>query len=357
MQSTDVQQWNTVNEKWMRLHRNMTAAIALAAAVMELIMAFALNRIDGFVSAEPVRYLIKYLLVPVVANGILVLAGTLASNSRRLNGQVRQLIVSLCMAGVCLVLYGVHSLFPSLILLPVVAMMLTVSYGDYRLTSITAAFCLLGVPAVDLLLVWDTTQRHRLSNMENRISWMLSLVMLLGCYLLCLASIYYERQRLRQAARQEWELRRDALTGLLNRSALRDRLGQLCEGGQGVLVMMDLDGFKQLNDTLGHLKGDVCLRLVGGILREEAGEEAAFRYGGDEFCLVFHSPDVRYAMQTCEKIRQRLRAIKDFAPCQVGASFGVAQYQPGIVPDQLLKQADSALYRAKEQRGRICMWK
>lgn len=357
MQPADLQQWSTVNEKWMRLHRNMTAAIALAAAVMELIMAFALNRIDGFVNTEPAEYLIKYLLVPAAANGMLVLAGTLASNSRRLNGQVRQLIVSLCMAGVCLVLYAVHSLFPSLILLPVVAMMLTISYGDYRLTSVTAAFCLIGVPAVDLLLVWDTTQRHRLYNMENRISWMLGLMMLLGCYLLCLTSIYYERQRIRQAARWEWELRRDPLTGLLNRTALNDRLGQLCEGGQGVLVMMDLDGFKQLNDSLGHLKGDACLRLVGGILREEAGEEAAFRYGGDEFCLVFHSPDVRYAIQTCEKIRQRLHVINAFEPCRVGASFGVAQYRPGMASDQLLKQADSALYRAKEQRDRVCIWK
>ena len=216
MHPVNGQQWNTVNEKWMRLHWWMTASLALAAALLEIIMAFALNRIEGFVNSDPSRYMVKYLLIPGALNGLLVLAGMLAARSR-LKGQVRQLIVSLCMAGVCLVLYGVHSLFQALILLPVVAIMLTVSYGSYGLTSITAAVCLLGVPVVDLVVVWDSTQQHRLENVENRINWLLGLVMLLGCYLLSLASIYYERERIRQAARREWELRRDSLTGLLNR--------------------------------------------------------------------------------------------------------------------------------------------
>lgn len=348
---------NAQNESWMRLHCYMTGALTLAAAVLELIMAFALNRIEGFVSAEPVLYIIKYLITPVTINCVLVLVGMLAMKSRWLSRQTRQTMVSLCMAGVCLVLYGVHSLFPALILLPVVAIMLTTSYGDYRLTSITAGVCLLGVPVVDLLVVWDFTQRHRLENTENRINWLLSIVMLLGCYLLCLASIYYERQRIQQAARQEWELRRDVLTGLLNRTALNDRLGQLCAGGQGVLVMVDLDGFKQLNDTMGHLKGDACLQKVAAILRSRAGEEAAFRYGGDEFCLVFHAPELRRIVQACEQIGRSLEEMEDFSSCRVGASFGVAEYRPGMTPAQLLKNADSALYRAKEKRGSVCLWK
>lgn len=355
MHPVNGQQWNMVNEKWMRLHWGMTTSLALAAALLELIMAFALNRIEGFVNSDPTRYMIKYLLIPVLLNSILVLAGMLEANSR-LKGQIRQLLVSLCMAGVCLVLYGVHSLFPALILLPVVAIMLTISYGDYRLTSITAAVCLLGVPVVDLVVVWDSTQRHRLENIENRINWLLGLVLLLGCYLLSLASIYYERERIREAARREWELRRDSLTGLLNRTALDDRLGQLCAGGQGVVVMMDLDGFKQLNDTLGHLQGDACLQMVAGILRSYAGENTAFRYGGDEFCMVFHAPEPGQILRTCERIRKSLEGIHLFSPCQVGASFGMAECRTGMSPEQLLKNADSALYQAKEERGCIRRW-
>lgn len=91
---------NAQNESWMRLHCYMTGALTLAAAVLELIMAFALNRIEGFVSAEPVLYIIKYLITPVTINCVLVLVGMLAMKSRWLSRQTRQTMVSLCMAGV-----------------------------------------------------------------------------------------------------------------------------------------------------------------------------------------------------------------------------------------------------------------
>ena len=80
---------------------------------------------------------------------------------------------------------------------------------------------------------------------------------------------------------------------------------------------MDLDGFKQLNDTLGHLQGDVCLQMVAGILRSYAGEDVAFRYGGDEFCMVFHVPESSRIVQTCERIRKALEGICLFSPCRV----------------------------------------
>ena len=143
---------------------------------------------------------------------------------------------------------------------------------------------------------------------------------------------------------------------LVKKLALDDRLGQLCAGGQGVVVMMDLDGFKQLNDTLGHLQGDACLQMVAGILRSYAGEDAAFRYGGDEFCMVFHAPEPGQILQTCERIRKSLEGIRLFSPCRVGASFGLAECRPGMNPEQLLKNADSALYQAKEERGCIRRW-
>lgn len=68
----------------------MTGALTLAAAVLELIMAFALNRIEGFVSAEPVLYIIKYLITPVTINCVLVLVGMLAMKSRWLSRQTRR---------------------------------------------------------------------------------------------------------------------------------------------------------------------------------------------------------------------------------------------------------------------------
>ena len=88
------------------------------------------------------------------------------------------------------------------------------------------------------------------------------------------------------------------------------------------LVMMDLDHFKQLNDTRGHLQGDRCLRLVAEVLRQEVGARAAFRYGGDEFCLVLEDWSPELAMNVCRRIQYQLEQVDDFFPCGYRPALG-----------------------------------
>lgn len=133
-------------------------------------------------------------------------------------------------------------------------------------------------------------------------------------------------------------------------------MARLCEKGSGVLVMMDLDHFKQLNDTRGHLQGDRCLRLVAEVLRQEVGARAAFRYGGDEFCLVLEDWSPELAMNVCRRIQYQLEQVDDFFPLRVQASFGLAACRPGTDTLQLVRQADSALYSAKVRRSDIYLF-
>ena len=121
--------------------------------------------------------------------------------------------------------------------------------------------------------------------------------------------------------------------------------------------MMDLDHFKQLNDTRGHLQGDRCLRLVAEVLRQEVGVRAAFRYGGDEFCLVLEDWSPELAMNVCRRIQYQLEQVDDFFPLRVQASFGLAACRPGTDTLQLVRQADSALYSAKVRRSNIYLFK
>ena len=86
--------------------------------------------------------------------------------------------------------------------------------------------------------------------------------------------------------------------------------------------MMDLDHFKQLNDTRGHLQGDRCLRLVAEVLRQEVGARAAFRYGGDEFCLVLEDWSPELAMNVCRRIQYQLEQVDDFFPCGYRPALG-----------------------------------
>ena len=146
---------------------------------------------------------------------------------------------------------------------------------------------------------------------------------------------------------------RDSLTGLLNRRALEQRLPEalaLCRRhGGGALAMLDLDGFKQVNDSLGHAAGDELLQLVAqtlaGCLR--AGD-SVFRVGGDEFCILFPRAGEGAARVAVERALQRIRAEVAALSLDVTFSAGLTPLRPeDEVLDDVLARADHLMYRAK----------
>ncbi|MES2603878.1 MAG: sensor domain-containing diguanylate cyclase [Pseudomonadota bacterium] len=156
----------------------------------------------------------------------------------------------------------------------------------------------------------------------------------------------------------------DPLTGLLNRRAfsqsLELALRRCREGCNMALMLIDLDGFKQVNDTLGHDRGDLLLRQVADRLRLAVRDQDVLcRIGGDEFCIVVNSIN---GEQTASIIADRVlfglampyQLLGDDA--KTGASIGIALYpDDGIDEQSLFKHADEALYRAKQGgKGRWC---
>jgi diguanylate cyclase (GGDEF)-like protein len=169
---------------------------------------------------------------------------------------------------------------------------------------------------------------------------------------------------------------RDELTGLPGRRALNERLQRL--GRTYVIAMADVDHFKKFNDTHGHDVGDQVLRLVASQLRQIGGGGKAYRYGGEEFTLVFpgktleeclpHLEQVRQAVEQyrlhlrdpqqrpqSDKLGRQRRAGKGASEVSVTISMGVAER--GIqhaAPEEVIKAADQALYNAKSA-GRNCV--
>lgn len=153
----------------------------------------------------------------------------------------------------------------------------------------------------------------------------------------------------------EYQALHDPLTGLPNRraidNALEEDVNQSSE--PRTLVRIDLDHFKNVNDTLGHAAGDFVLCRVSDILRHTIRKtDLAARTGGDEFVVLLQKDtDEKQALALTEELRLKIKKEMDFEgkTCRVGASFGISSSQNGLVenPD-LLKSADSALYVAKE---------
>lgn len=151
----------------------------------------------------------------------------------------------------------------------------------------------------------------------------------------------------------------DDLTGVANRRHLLQRLTEECarserSGAPFSLLVIDLDGFKTINDTYGHAAGDACLKhfTLMAQTRLRPGDMLA-RTGGDEFCIVLPSSPVREAAAIARRVLEVCR--QDAEACTgdeipIAISIGVAQWDRGIgaFPDRLMANADHALYAAKK---------
>lgn len=147
---------------------------------------------------------------------------------------------------------------------------------------------------------------------------------------------------------------RDALTGLHNRHYLSDALKEKISYAMHhrlplSLMIIDIDHFKRINDTYGHLVGDHVLTAVAQILLEHVRQEdIAARFGGEEFVIVLDNCSVHDACVKAEIIRQMIENLYPEG-IRVSASFGVVQLSDHLdKPAKLLKHADTALYKAKE---------
>ncbi|MGZ4275343.1 MAG: diguanylate cyclase domain-containing protein, partial [Solirubrobacteraceae bacterium] len=145
----------------------------------------------------------------------------------------------------------------------------------------------------------------------------------------------------------------DPLTRLGNRRAFTARLAEVAHRGVRYdrpfgLVVLDVDGFKALNDAHGHLAGDLALEAIGDVLRRTLRRsDAAFRLGGDEFALILAEAGEIEARQVVERIGEGIAAVQSGEGTVLRASFGVALGTSEPDPETLLRAADAAMYEAK----------
>lgn len=194
---------------------------------------------------------------------------------------------------------------------------------------------------------------------ENRFYLMASAICLVGLILAVI--LFISRVFIKDLKKAEAKLlemaTRDFLTGLLNRRETYRRLHEESRRGTRfgeplTVILLDIDYFKKINDSHGHLIGDRFLQETAEVLRSTLREyDILCRYGGEEFLVGALKANLDQAAQAAERVRLRIRDLRipggDGSAVGVTISAGVAQLRPGENIDQLIARADEALYRAK----------
>lgn len=205
---------------------------------------------------------------------------------------------------------------------------------------------------------WSHVISHR-DEMVKRLDREINLIPAM-CDYFCLNTPYFHSPKLVDLKTFDQVIKKsthDILTGLLNRQYFKEILDQQLSYSKRYstdlsVLFIDVDDFKEVNDTFGHKAGDESLRLISkAIMDEKRDSDAAFRYGGEEFVVLMPNTDNLSAIILAERIREKVEGIS-FKPngveCKLTVSGGLATYpihaQNAV---EIINYADSALYRAK----------
>jgi diguanylate cyclase (GGDEF)-like protein len=195
-------------------------------------------------------------------------------------------------------------------------------YNSYEAYSEFILHCVLGFAA---MAMWNENQIDRIRQLAGEVDY------------------------LRREAQQRLDL--DHLTGLLNQAALSRRVDQ-AEAFEGVVAVCDMDNFKDVNDRYGHLVGDEILRNIGNLLKSSIRhEDEAFRWGGDEFVILFHNQRTEVARKRMQDISTRLLEfrVRGHGVLPITFSWGTAE-AAGRVLREALDEADQTMYALKRAK-------
>ena len=348
-----------IQNKWMNLQYRIHILLFAVTLILEILM-YCLMNAKNNIGASRSRYFMKYCLIPSGSNVVFVLGSRLSLRSRRIARDFRPLLMSSCLLLSCTMLYIVHSTFRSLTIVFSLPVLISVVYGDYSLTTVIALMSLFLRILAENLPAWDASRESVWSSVDAQFNFIISLTAQVCLYLLILLITYFEKmknqaieKRAMEREKLLQEVRTDALTGLCNRLAFESTMQDLTEEKVPgcVLAMVDFDHFKQINDRYGHPAGDRYLAFLGRVLRETAPEAEAFRYGGDEFCLLFRKTSLEEARKLCCNIQEKMSGAKSMNPSFIPTlSIGLSQGKDGMTARELLTAADHVLYRAKAKR-------
>lgn len=359
--------YSKIDREWLILHFKMAVSFSIAAFFVESLLSLYVSQ-TSLVTTTLLRFYLKYLILPTVANMLLLFICALLMKNQQVSQTQRIYIVSFTTTLISFVLTTTHNIFTPIYITYLIPIVLTVIYTVPRLTSTISISSLALFFLSEFVLIWDPNKETIFESPIRLTEIILLFVIMLIFSIICIISVRFLQQKNSASIELEMErltlehqLRFDELTGIYNRSGLNAALESIEESNgedSYILAVGDIDYFKKINDRYGHHTGDMCLKAYAETLKKVAKNCMVFRFGGDEFCLLFQNISMDEARAVCTEIQKEVRdfQISDTIVLSLTTSFGLAKYNPDAGVTELFIRADYALYSAKKERNKVVIF-
>lgn len=351
----------SINNRWLEIHLRLLWCCTLVSGVLEMLMLIPIQN-AGTLNCSIPEYFFRYVMVPFALNSVITYIGYSVLRRKNVRVVVKQYTISILFSCLAFVLQLMHSGFVAVLVVAVFPILMTTIYENQKLTAIVSGLAVTTQIISGYCLLFDPS---KVINPSYTINLIILVATVFCTWLGSKSMIEFMKMKREIVLNNEFErfkLQRDinidGLTNIGNKLALMSRLNDTTDDFKEItyLAMLDLDDFKAINDTYGHIFGDDVLRGLGEALQNMSEGAEAYRYGGDEFCIVFSEQSLECAVNEIKMAQTYLNEhikVPD-GKMDILFSAGIASNTKNKSITKLTLQADQALYQAKNNsRGEV----
>lgn len=346
--------------KWRTKLLHINIYVALFAFLIELMMFFVLRNFNLILQPIPV-YFTFFLVIPTIANLLIIIVGDIITLHVPKNSMYINYIPIVQLATICTVLASIHNIFSITLCFFTFPLFMTAVFADKKMLRHMTILCF---SLLTFTLLYRKLAIYKPANdtyfyAEAIVAYFVTLATSIASEVLInfqIDKINIIKQGYLCQVEMQDKLYRDQKTGLFGQSIFYETLNHMVNEVNRsekdlLLAIIDIDDFKKINDTYGHLKGDQIINNLAETLKKVFySNQFVSRFGGEEFAIIFTDYELDKAIALLEQLRvtferQSYEYIKD----TVTISIGIAKWQTGWTAEQLFEAADSSMYISKHQ--------
>lgn len=311
---------------------------------------------------DVVSYVALRVVIPSGLNFLALLLSGIIIKNKKTSDFLKNLFSVFSIFVLCSVVAIFHNYYSLLLVSMAVPVFMCSIYGDKKILNL-----IMGMTIPVMIIAFATNWHEKVLDVDvtyKTTNLFCCLIFMILSFVSAYVILMVQRNQMEYMAYSNQNeknliqrLQLDPLTELNNRNSLNENVPAIIERVQAektnaFLVMIDIDHFKMVNDTFGHLKGDVVLKRLSYVIKENlTNEDRAFRFGGEEFIVIFQREagfTLNLIKETVEKIKKEFVETKyEFCENPISFSAGICQCSKSISGDEWIKRADEAMYVSK----------